>query len=146
LPGGNTDIGRRPVAAFGNSDGDPQMLEWTQAGTGTRLMVLLHHDDATREWAYDSKFAVGTFSVALMDEARENGWFVISVKNDWRRISPFGLTVAKMTRTGRLPVKLQIGIEYAVVSQEDFGQRAQIKPNLIPVIPSLIESPILGAT
>jgi hypothetical protein len=68
------------------------------------------------------------------------------VKNDWRRISPFGLTVAKMTRTGRLPVKLQIGIEYAVVSQEDFGQRAQIKPNLIPVIPSLIESPILGAT
>jgi phosphoserine phosphatase len=87
----NEFIGRRPVAAFGNSDGDRQMLEWTGAGGGVRLMMLVSHDDAKREYAYgpanglpDTKF--GAFSQSLMDEAKKKGWVVISMKNDWKRI------------------------------------------------------------
>jgi phosphoserine phosphatase len=79
-------IGRRPVAAFGNSDGDRQMLEYTQAGDGARLMMLVHHDDAEREYAYGPKSKVGTFPDTLMAEAKKNGWTVISMKNDWKRI------------------------------------------------------------
>jgi hypothetical protein len=82
----NSHIGRRPIAAFGNSDGDRQMLEWTQAGGGSRLIMLVHHDDAKREWAYGAKSSIGTFSDALMAEAKKNGWIVISMKNDWKRI------------------------------------------------------------
>ena len=87
-------IGRRPVAAFGNSVGDREMLEYTGAGDGARLMMLVLHDDATREYAYgpalgmrDTK--VGTFTQALYDEAKKNGWTVISMKNDWKRIFAF---------------------------------------------------------
>jgi phosphoglycolate phosphatase-like HAD superfamily hydrolase len=87
-------IGRRPFAAFGNSTGDRQMLEWTGAGTGARLKMLVLHDDAAREYAYgpaqglpDSK--VGTFTPALYDEAKNKGWTVISMKNDWRRVFAF---------------------------------------------------------
>jgi phosphoserine phosphatase len=90
----NMFIGRRPVAAFGNSDGDRQMLEWTDASERARLMMLVLHDDAQREYAYgpanglpDTEF--GTFSQALMDEANKQGWVVISMKNDWRRIFAF---------------------------------------------------------
>ena len=82
-------IGRRPVAAFGNSIGDKEMLEYTQAGDGARLMVLVHHDDAEREYAYGPKSKVGTFTDALMTEAKKNGWTVISMKNDWKRIFAF---------------------------------------------------------
>lgn len=84
-------IGRRPYAAFGNSGGDKQMLEYTQAGGGARLMMLVLHDDATREYAYgparglpDTR--VGTFSDALMTEAKTRGWVVVSMKNDWKRV------------------------------------------------------------
>jgi phosphoglycolate phosphatase-like HAD superfamily hydrolase len=87
-------IGRRPHAAFGNSPGDQQMLEYTKAGDGARLAMLVLHDDATREYAYgpaqglpDSK--VGTFTQALYDKAKNNGWTVISMKNDWKRIFAF---------------------------------------------------------
>ncbi|MGA2226208.1 MAG: HAD family hydrolase [Syntrophobacteraceae bacterium] len=87
-------IGRRPYAAFGNSPGDQQMLEYTQAGGGARLEVLVLHDDAEREYAYgpaqglpDTK--VGAFTQALYDEAKKNGWTVISMKNDWKRIFAF---------------------------------------------------------
>ncbi len=90
----NEFIGRRPVAAFGNSDGDREMLEWTGAGDGARLMLLVLHDDADREYAYgpanglpDTKF--GTFSQATMDEAGKQGWVVISMKDDWKRIFAF---------------------------------------------------------
>ena len=90
----NLFIGKRPHAAFGNSTGDQQMLEYTQAGDGARLMMLVYHDDAAREYAYgpagglpDTK--VGTFSQELMDEAKKNGWIVISMKNDWKRIFAF---------------------------------------------------------
>jgi phosphoglycolate phosphatase-like HAD superfamily hydrolase len=85
----NSHIGRRPIAAFGNSDGDQQMLEWTQAGTGARLMMLVHHDDAVREFAYGAESKIGTFSDALMTEAKKNAWTVISMKNDWKVIFPF---------------------------------------------------------
>jgi haloacid dehalogenase-like hydrolase len=85
----NSHIGRRPVAAFGNSDGDRQMLEWTQGGGGARLMMLVHHDDAAREWAYGPKSKIGTFSDSLMAEAQKQGWVVISMKNDWKRIFAF---------------------------------------------------------
>jgi len=88
------EIGRRPRAAFGNSTGDRQMLEYTGAGDGARLMMLLLHDDAQREYAYgpaqglpDTK--VGTFTQALYDEAKKDGWTVISMKNDWKRIFAF---------------------------------------------------------
>jgi len=82
-------IGRRPVAAFGNSVGDKEMLVYTQAGAGARLMMLVHHDDATREFAYGPKSKIGTFSDALMAEAKKKGWTVISIKNDWKKIFAF---------------------------------------------------------
>src|SRR6266513_2830427 len=85
----NEHIGRRSIAAFGNSDGDQQMLEWTQAGGGARLMMLVHHDDAVREFAYGAESKIGTFSDALMAEAKKQGWTVISMKNDWKQIFPF---------------------------------------------------------
>jgi hypothetical protein len=85
----NSHIGRRPVAAFGNSDGDQQMLEWTQAGGSARLMMLVHHDDAKREWAYGAQSKIGTFSDALMAEAKKSSWAIISMKNDWKVIFPF---------------------------------------------------------
>jgi len=81
-------IGRRPIAAFGNSDGDLQMLQWTAAGAGPRLMLLVHHTDAEREWAYDRKSHVGRLDKAL-DEAQVKGWTVVDMKNDWKIIYPF---------------------------------------------------------
>src|SRR5689334_12095297 len=87
-------IGRRPVAAFGNSTGDRQMLEYTAAGDGARLAMLVLHDDAKREYAYgpaqglpDTK--VGAFSQGLYDEATAQGWTVISMKRDWRKVFAF---------------------------------------------------------
>jgi phosphoglycolate phosphatase-like HAD superfamily hydrolase len=89
----NLVIGRRPVAAFGNSGGDQQMLEWTGAGSRAALMMLVHHDDGEREYAYgpagglpDSH--VGTFSAALLSEANASGWSVISMKSDWTQVFP----------------------------------------------------------
>ncbi len=82
-------IGRRPVAAFGNSIGDKEMLEYTGAGDGARLAMLVHHDDAGREYDYGPKSKVGTFTDALMAEAKKRGWIVISMKNDWKRIFAF---------------------------------------------------------
>ncbi|HEX7230433.1 MAG TPA: HAD family hydrolase [Candidatus Binatia bacterium] len=82
-------IGRRPYAAFGNSIGDKQMLEYTQAGDGARLMMLVHHDDDKREYAYGPNSKVGTFTDALMAEAKKKNWTVISMKNDWKQIFAF---------------------------------------------------------
>lgn len=87
----NKFIGRRPIAAFGNSAGDREMLDWTGAGGGARLMMLVLHDDTSREYAYgpanglpDTKF--GTFPASLMEETKKKGWGVISMKDDWNRI------------------------------------------------------------
>jgi phosphoglycolate phosphatase-like HAD superfamily hydrolase len=90
----NLFIGKRPYAAFGNSGGDAEMLQWTQAGDGARLMMLVHHDDAKREYACGPGGGlpdthVGTFSDALMAEAKQSGWIVISMKDDWKRIFAF---------------------------------------------------------
>jgi len=84
----NTHIGRRPIAAFGNSDGDLQMMQWTAAGKGARLCLYVHHTDAEREWAYDRKSAVGRFDKGL-DEAKSKGWTVVDIKNDWKVIFLF---------------------------------------------------------
>jgi len=81
-------IGRRPILAFGNSDGDFQMLEWTTAGAGTRLALYLHHDDDEREWAYDRKSSVGRLDRGL-DEAPRRGWTIVSMKKDFKVVFPF---------------------------------------------------------
>ena len=83
----HSHIGRRPIAAFGNSDGDLQMLQWTAAGKGARLCLIVHHTDADREWAYDRKSHIGQLDKAL-DEAKARGWTVVDMKTDWKRIFP----------------------------------------------------------
>ncbi|WP_439544063.1 HAD family hydrolase [Hyphomicrobium sp.] len=83
----NRAIGRRPILAFGNSDGDQQMLEWTAAGSGARFMGLVHHTDADREWAYDRTSHVGKLDKAL-DEATAKNWTVVDMKTDWNAVFP----------------------------------------------------------
>jgi phosphoglycolate phosphatase-like HAD superfamily hydrolase len=80
-------IGRRPIAAFGNSDGDLQMLQWTAAGSGARLAVFIHHTDTEREWAYDRASSIGQLEKGL-DEATAKGWTLVSMKDDWKVIYP----------------------------------------------------------
>jgi hypothetical protein len=92
----NQHIGRRPIAAFGNSRGDQEMLEYTQGGSGTRFELLVLHDDATREYAYGPArglpdVKLGVFPPALDEQAKKNGWTVVSMKNDWKRVFPFEL-------------------------------------------------------
>ncbi len=82
-------IGRRPIAAFGNSDGDLQMLEWARGGSGVRFALIVHHTDAEREWAYDRKSSIGHLDKAL-DAAQAEGWTVVDMKNDGKTIFPFG--------------------------------------------------------
>ncbi|OQZ00891.1 MAG: haloacid dehalogenase [Candidatus Brocadia sp. UTAMX2] len=81
-------IGRRPIAAFGNSDGDLQMLQWTTAGDGLRFGLIVHHTDAKREWAYDRKSAIGKLDKAL-DVAKKHDWTVVDMEKDWRVVYPF---------------------------------------------------------
>ncbi len=83
----NEYIGRRPIAAFGNSDGDLQMLQWTTAGEGARFALYVHHTDAVREWAYDRKSGIGKLDKGL-DEAKAKGWTVVDMKQDWKVIFP----------------------------------------------------------
>jgi phosphoserine phosphatase len=83
----NQHIGRRPIAAFGNSDGDLQMLQWTAAGKGPRFALYVHHTDAEREWAYDRKSSIGRLDKGL-DEAKKKGWTVVDMKQDWKVIFP----------------------------------------------------------
>jgi phosphoglycolate phosphatase-like HAD superfamily hydrolase len=82
-------IGRRPIAAFGNSDGDLQMLEWARGGGGVHFALIVHHTDAEREWAYDRNSSVGRLDTAL-DAAQAEGWTVVDMKNDWNTVFPFG--------------------------------------------------------
>ncbi|HVR58002.1 MAG TPA: HAD family hydrolase, partial [Pseudolabrys sp.] len=82
-------IGRQPIAAFGNSDGDLQMLEWAKGAGGVRFALIVHHTDAEREWAYDRASSIGRLDKAL-DVAKAEGWTVVDMKNDWKTIFPFG--------------------------------------------------------
>lgn len=84
----NRFIGRRPILAFGNSDGDQQMLQWTAAGGAPRLAAILHHTDAEREWAYDRDSRIGRLDKAL-DEANAKGWTVVDMKRDWMKVFAF---------------------------------------------------------
>lgn len=84
----NVFIGRRPIAAFGNSDGDFEMLEWVGGGTGARLALIVHHDDAVREFAYDREAGLARLDRGL-DEGLKRGWMLVSMKNDWKRVFPF---------------------------------------------------------
>jgi phosphoglycolate phosphatase-like HAD superfamily hydrolase len=84
----HSHIGRRPIAAFGNSDGDLQMLQWTTAGEGPRFALIVHHTDAAREWAYDRRSHVGRLDKALT-EAGSSGWTVVDMKRDWTRVFAF---------------------------------------------------------
>jgi hypothetical protein len=81
-------IGRRPIAAFGNSDGDLQMLQWTSAGEGLRFGLIVHHTDPEREWAYDCQSPIGHLDKALY-EAQKHGWTVVDMKNDWKHVFAF---------------------------------------------------------
>ncbi|HEY4162049.1 MAG TPA: HAD family hydrolase [Dongiaceae bacterium] len=83
----NRFIGRRPIFAFGNSDGDLEMLEWTAAGTGAHFMALVHHTDSDREWAYDRKSSIGRLDKAW-DEAVAKGWTIVDMKRDWLTVFP----------------------------------------------------------
>jgi phosphoserine phosphatase len=83
----NKFIGLRPIFAFGNSDGDQQMLEWTAAGSGARFVGLVHHTDAEREYAYDRQSTIGRLDKAL-DEANAKGWTIVSMKDDWKTVFP----------------------------------------------------------
>jgi hypothetical protein len=80
-------IGRRPIAAFGNSDGDFQMIEWTTGGKGVRFGLIVHHDDADREWAYDRGSHIGGLERGL-DEGPKRGWTIVSMKDEWKTIYP----------------------------------------------------------
>jgi hypothetical protein len=80
-------IGRRPLLAFGNSDGDQEMLQWTAAGSGARFLGLIHHTDAEREWAYDRQSSTGKLDRAL-DEATAKGWTVVDMQKDWKAVFP----------------------------------------------------------
>jgi phosphoglycolate phosphatase-like HAD superfamily hydrolase len=84
----NLFIGKRPIFAFGNSDGDRQMLEWTQSNTYKNIELLVHHDDTEREYAYGRNSKVGTFSESLMEQAKRDHWYVVSMKEDWKVIFP----------------------------------------------------------
>ena len=81
----NQFIGRRPIAAFGNSDGDLQMLQWTAAGPGARFCLYVHHNDAEREYAYDRKDPLQKLNLGL-DEAAAKGWTVVSMREDWKTV------------------------------------------------------------
>jgi phosphoglycolate phosphatase-like HAD superfamily hydrolase len=83
----NEYIGQRPIAAFGNSDGDYQMLDWTTSGEGPRFGLIVHHTDAKREYAYDRDSSFGRLDKAL-DEAPDKGWIVVDMKNDWKTVFP----------------------------------------------------------
>jgi len=83
----HTQIGRRPIAAFGNSDGDLQMLQWTTAGQGPRFALYVHHTDAEREWAYDRDSSIGRLDKGL-DEARARDWTIVDMKRDWKVVYP----------------------------------------------------------
>jgi len=116
-------IGRRPIAAFGNSDGDLQMLQWTTAGPGARFGLIVHHTDADREYAYDRQSSVGRLDQAL-NEAKTRGWTVVDMKQDWQRVFPFEIkasvsgTVSYLQRIA-LPPDASVAVKLVDISKQD---------------------------
>jgi len=109
----NLHIGRRPIAAFGNSDGDLQMLQWTAAGEGARFCLYVHHTDAEREWAYDRQSSIGRLDRGL-GEARARGWTVVDMKKDWKEIYPSVATAVDKSKTVDAPLAAQWAGDYPV--------------------------------
>ncbi len=116
-------IGQRPIAAFGNSDGDLQMLQWTTAGPGARFGMIVHHTDADREYAYDRKSPIGRLDQAL-DEAKTQGWTVVDMKQDWKRMFPNEVqaavsgTVFYLQRIA-LPPDASVAVKLVDISKQD---------------------------
>ena len=106
-------IGRRPIAAFGNSDGDLQMLQWTAAGEGARFCLYVHHTDAEREWAYDRKSQFGKLNRGL-DEAKAKGWTVVDMKQDWKEIYPPAAVAAGKAASTDVPLVARWAGDYPV--------------------------------
>jgi hypothetical protein len=102
----NSHIGRRPVAAFGNSDGDLEMLQWTAAGSGKRFCLYVHHTGAEREWAYDRESPIGKLDKGL-DEAQAKGWTVVDMKNDWKHVFAWEQLLVAKGGTFALDAELQ---------------------------------------
>ena len=116
-------IGRRPIAAFGNSDGDLQMLQWTTAGPGARFGLIVHHTDAEREYAYDRQSSIGRLDLAL-DESKTQGWTVVDMKQDWKRMFPNEIqaavsgTVFYLQRIA-LPPDASVAVKLVDISKQD---------------------------
>jgi hypothetical protein len=111
--GTNKFIGLRPILAFGNSDGDLEMLQWTTMSGGARLGLLVHHTDAVREYAYDRGTSFGRLDKAL-DAAVMNHWVVVDMKNDWKRIFPVEQRASGVARDYARPIYLKNRLSYAV--------------------------------
>jgi arylsulfatase A-like enzyme len=135
-------IGRRPIAAFGNSDGDEQMLEWTGAGKGTRLMMLVHHDDAEREFAYGAQSPIGTFSDALLAAEKEKKWTVISMKDDWKTIFPPKL---QLTLANEHAVSHEAAREFAGKTNLSPTDKSADKPPMKPIGYILVRGMLVAA-
>jgi len=116
-------IGRRPIAAFGNSDGDLQMIQWTTAGPGARFGLIVHHTDAEREYAYDRQSSIGRLDQAL-DQAKTQGWTVVDMKQDWKRMFPNEIqaavsgTVFYLQRIA-LPPDVSVAVKLVDISKQD---------------------------
>jgi len=106
-------IGRRPLAAFGNSDGDLQMLQWTAAGKGARFCLYVRHTDAEREWAYDRRSSIGRLDSGL-DEAKARGWTVVDMKKDWKQIYPSASVTAGTSTATEVPLAAHWAGDYPV--------------------------------
>jgi hypothetical protein len=120
-------IGRRPILAFGNSDGDLAMLQWTAAGSGSRFMGLVHHTDAVREWAYDRQSSFGRLDKAL-DEANATGWVVIDMKKDWNKIFPVERVNAEASPVTAIDIALEPDATMMGHAQADNARLLKVFP------------------
>lgn len=120
----NLHIGRRSVMAFGNSDGDLQMLQWTAASGGSRFCLIVHHTDAEREWAYDRQSHIGNLDKAH-DEASSRGWTIVDMKKDWKVIFRRGREAEHGNDPRKLPVSFQIGGRYFAESPDGGPERGR---------------------
>jgi uncharacterized lipoprotein YbaY len=135
-------IGRRPIAAFGNSDGDLQMLQWTTIGPGSRFGLIVHHTDADREYAYDRQSSIGRLDQAL-DEAKRQGWTIVDMKQDWKQVFPYQKqdavsgTVFYLQRIA-LPPDASVEVKLVDISKQDvpvvtIAEQKITNPGQVPI-------------